>query len=142
MATSSHPFFAKQTPKTQVIAHVSLKMAQTVAMVTPPIFILASMIRRNPLKPFSIRRMLNTTTRATVLGAGVGGVMGYGRLMNQSDAAILDRATRLVSASECIVFRLYSDPYTLYKSSSRRYQTRIIIIYPLMLASCAASGLY
>jgi hypothetical protein len=110
MATSSHPFFAKQTPKTQVIAHVSLKMAQTVAMVTPPIFILASMIRRNPLKPFSIRRMLNTTTRATVLGAGVGGVMGYGRLMNQSDAAIMDRATRLVSGSECIVFPTLQSP--------------------------------
>lgn len=94
---SSTAITARQSPRTQVITHVSLKMAQTLAMLTPPVVILLSVIRRNPLKPFTIRRLLDTTTRSTVIGAGLGGVMGWGRLRNEPEAAIVDRAERLVS---------------------------------------------
>lgn len=97
MATSAYPFFAGQTPRTQVIAHSALRVAQVAAMITPPLFILSSIVRRNPLKPFTIKRLLNSTVRSTAVGAAFGGLMGWGRLRNEPETAILDRAERLVS---------------------------------------------
>lgn len=97
MATSAYPFFAAQSPRTQVIAHSSLRVAQVAALFTPPLVILSAIFRRNPLKPFTIKRLLNSTVRSTVVGAGIGGLVGWGRLNNQPETAILDRAERLVS---------------------------------------------
>jgi hypothetical protein len=97
MATSALPFFADRSPRTQIVAHTALKMAEVVALVTPPLVIAAAIIRRNPLKPFTIKRLLNTTIGATALGAGAGGAVGYGRLMNEPETAILARTEKLVS---------------------------------------------
>lgn len=97
MATSALPFFADRSPRTQVVAHTALKMAEVVALVTPPLVIAAAIFRRNPLKPFTIKRMLNTTIGATTLGAGAGAAMGYARLIDEPETAILARTEKLVS---------------------------------------------
>lgn len=99
MATSALPFFSDKTPRTQVIAHTSLKMAQTVALVAPPLYIASAILRRNPLKPFTIKRLLNTTIGWTVLGAAGGGAAGYARLMDEPETAILARVEKLVSCT-------------------------------------------
>lgn len=69
-------------------------------MVTPPVVILTSIVRRNPLKPFTIKRLLNTTLRSTAVGAGLGAFMGWGRLRTEPETAILDRAERLVRSHQ------------------------------------------
>ena len=96
MATSALPFFSDRTPRTQVIAHTSLKMAQTVSLIAPPLYIATAILRRNPLKPFSIKRLLNTTIGYTGLGAAAGAGVGYVRLMDESEPAILARVEKLV----------------------------------------------
>jgi hypothetical protein len=99
MATSALPFFADKSPRTQVVAHTSLKMAQVAALAAPPLIIATSILRRNPLKPFTIKRLLNTTIAWTVAGAGAGGGVGYVKLMDEPETAILARVQKLVSIS-------------------------------------------
>lgn len=94
MATSANPAMQKYSARTQVIAHVSLKMAQTVAMIVPPVYVVATLARR---RPFTIRGLMNTSTAWTTGGALAGVGIGYARLMNEPQAKIDDRAVRLVS---------------------------------------------
>ena len=79
-----------------MIAHTSLKMAQTVSLIAPPLYIATAILRRNPLKPFTIKRLLNTTIAWTGLGAAAGGALGYGRLIDEPETAILARVEKLV----------------------------------------------
>ena len=71
-------------------------MAQTVSLIAPPLYIATAILRRNPLKPFSIKRLLNTTIGYTGLGAAAGAGVGYVRLMDESEPAILARVEKLV----------------------------------------------
>ena len=92
MATSAYPSLASQSPMTQMVAHASLKMAQALALISPPLHILVS-IRRGQ---FSVARLMRSSTRNALLGAGLGAALGYGRLMSQPEEAIIDRCERLV----------------------------------------------
>lgn len=96
MATSAYPAFASQSPRTQVIAHSSLRGAQVAAMVAPPLVILGTIFRPSLLRPRSIKRVLNGVIKWTVIGAGAGGVVGWGKMRNEPETAILDRVERLV----------------------------------------------
>ncbi|KAK4686617.1 hypothetical protein P7C73_g3511, partial [Tremellales sp. Uapishka_1] len=80
-----------------MIMHVSLKMAQTASMLVPPLYILTSIVRRNPAKPFTISRLMRVSTVGVVAGGAVGAGMGYMRLANEPEAAVLDRTERLAA---------------------------------------------
>jgi hypothetical protein len=95
MATSSYPSWKAREPLTQLMAHASLKTAQVAAMITPPIYLVTSLVIRRG-KPFSVRQFMRTSTSWTVVGAGLGALMGYGRLRNEPDYALEDRVYRLV----------------------------------------------
>lgn len=94
MATSSYPVFARQSPRTQVVAHVTLKTAQATSILTPAFFLFGVLVQK---RPATISRYLRVTMRNVVAGAVVGTALGYGRLYNESEEAIIDRAERLVS---------------------------------------------
>lgn len=96
MATSAYPSLARQDPRTQVIAHSALKVAQTASMIFPPLYLLSSLIlRRGP--GFSIRGLLRSGNRSVVGGASVGALAAWARLRNEPMEAIEDRCYRLVS---------------------------------------------
>jgi hypothetical protein len=65
-------------------------------MVAPPLVILGSIFRPSLTRPFSIKRILNSVIKWTVIGAGVGGAAGWGKMRNEPETAILDRVERLV----------------------------------------------
>ena len=98
MATSSHPYMKSFDPKKQVIAHASLKVAQTTAMLTPPIYLVSALILRRG-GGFSVRKLMRYSTLGTFGGAGLGAFMGWGRLRNEPIEAIEDRVYRLVRFS-------------------------------------------
>lgn len=95
MATSAKPAAAAQPPMTQLVMHVSLKMAQVASMAVPPLYAVSSLILRRG-RPFSINRLMQISTASVLGGAAAGTVMGYGRLRNEPDAALVDRVERMV----------------------------------------------
>ena len=69
-------------------------------MVAPPLVILGTIIRPSLVKPF-FGRILNGVIKWTVVGAGAGGVVGWGKMRNEPETAILDRVERLVCPYAC-----------------------------------------
>lgn len=95
MSTSANPAFQKYSPITQVTLHSSLKVAQAAGMLAPPLYIVATLVRRRPL---TINHILRTSAASVVAGAGIGAGVGYLRLMNEPEVKIVDRMERLVSS--------------------------------------------
>ncbi len=96
MATSAKPAAAVQPPMTQLVLHVSLKMAQFTSMAVPPLYAVSSLILRRGKQPFSISRLMRISTGSVGAGAGIGAVMGWGRLRNEPEEALIDRVERMV----------------------------------------------
>ncbi|RSH93259.1 hypothetical protein EHS25_007613 [Saitozyma podzolica] len=109
MATSYYPFWKSQSPRTQVIAHASLKAAQATAMLLPPLYLVSSLLIRRGTRPFSIARWMRVSTGGTVVGAGIGAGLGWLRLRDQPDYALEDRAYRLANNAS----QLRADDYSI-----------------------------
>ncbi|ORX37680.1 hypothetical protein BD324DRAFT_622852 [Kockovaella imperatae] len=75
-----------------MVAHASLKVAQTAGMIVPPAYLLFGLVRRNPL---SVSRWMRASVGGVVAGAGLGAGMGYMRLRGETAAALEDRVVRL-----------------------------------------------
>lgn len=64
-------------------------------MVSPPLVILGTIFRPSLVKPF-FGRILNGVIKWTVVGAGTGGAVGWYKMKDEAETAILDRVERLV----------------------------------------------
>jgi len=75
-----------------VIRHSALKGYQTFSLITPPVYIVASLVRR---RPFYINRLLRATWVGGVAGTATGAALGWARLRNADAASIKDRKLRI-----------------------------------------------
>ena len=86
---------ASRPPTTQMILHVSLKMAQLTSMAVPPLYLISSLVLRRG-RPFSVNQLMRVSIGSVLLASGVGAAMGWGRLRNEPSGAIVDRVERMV----------------------------------------------
>jgi len=78
----------------QVLGHTTIKGAQVVSLVAPPVLLALALVRRRPL--VDARRFLISNARATwLVGPPLGAALGWARMRNLDDDAIADRAYRL-----------------------------------------------
>ncbi|ORY34701.1 hypothetical protein BCR39DRAFT_556213 [Naematelia encephala] len=113
MATSSLPMMAQQPPMTQLVAHASLKTAQSFSMLAPPAYLVLSFIRRGRGHPLSIRRLMSVSTSSVLVGSGIGAFMGWGRLRNEPEIALQDRIFRLAHNAS----QVRTDDYSIIGAS-------------------------
>lgn len=108
MSTSASPMLASRPPTTQMILHVSLKMAQLTSMAVPPLYLISSLVLRRG-RPFSVNQLMRVSIGSVLLASGVGAAMGWGRLRNEPSGAIVDRVERMkVNAGQ-----IRTDDYSL-----------------------------
>lgn len=85
--------------------HVSLKMAQLTSMAVPPLYLVSSLILRRG-RPFSINQLMRISAGSVIVGSGVGAVMGWGKLKDEPELAIIDRVERMVGSHICLLLWL------------------------------------
>ena len=72
--------------------HASLKTAQAMGMLVPPLYLIGSIVRGRGV---SIHRLMRVTTIWVAGGAVLGVAAGYARLRDQPPEALEDRVYRL-----------------------------------------------
>lgn len=130
MSTSANPAFASLSPAVQVNLHVSLKIAQTMGMIVPPLYLVACLARHRPL---TVRGLMKTSTNSTVIGGIVGYGIGAGYLRNEPEEKLVDRVVRLVSR---IGTRWSPDHSTLSALFESRARERVCLTRRVTLSSC------
>ncbi|KDQ13151.1 hypothetical protein BOTBODRAFT_33764 [Botryobasidium botryosum FD-172 SS1] len=81
-----------ETDYNAVVRHSALKGYQTLSLLTPPVYIIANLVRR---RPFYINRLLRATWISGVAGTATGAGLGWARLHNADAPAIKDRRLRI-----------------------------------------------
>ena len=77
-------------------------------MVSPPLVLLGTIFRPSLTKPF-FKRILNGVVKWTTVGAGTGGAVGWYKMKDEAETAVLDRVERLV----CFMFMSTTSPKSL-----------------------------
>jgi hypothetical protein len=87
-----------------LITHQALQGAQLASMAAPPLYILSSLVfRRNPLKPFSIRRLMTVSTGSVLAGGTAGAAAGWALNKDANEVVNIAKVAKMVCMITIIV---------------------------------------
>nr|XP_031858429.1 uncharacterized protein CI109_006192 [Kwoniella shandongensis]KAA5525501.1 hypothetical protein CI109_006192 [Kwoniella shandongensis] len=89
----SAPLFFSYAPRTQVILHSSLQVAQITASGFIPVYLITTLIARR--RPFSVRSWMGQSIATTALAAAAGGGLAWYQTKGDGELAILGKVEKL-----------------------------------------------